>query len=77
MFFSLVVARMLTPMMAAYVLRVPRREHAEPGWLGLYMRWAQYALKHRIKVTLAVIGFTAASFFVGGSTGAAPGVVSE
>jgi len=65
-FFSLVVARMLTPMMAAYVLRVPRRAHHEPKWLELYMRWARWALKHRVKVTLAVVAFTAASFvFVG------------
>src|SRR5512138_3566257 len=65
-FFSLVVARMLTPMMAAYVVRPDRRGHREPGWLAMYMRWAQWALKHRIKVTLAVIGFTAASFFLVG-----------
>ncbi len=65
-FFSLVVARMLTPMMAAYVLRPPKGEHREPGWLSMYMRWAAYALKHRIKVTLAVIGFTTASFFLVG-----------
>lgn len=65
-FFSLVVARMLTPMMAAYVLRVPKKDHHEPGWMNIYMRWAAYALKHRIKVTLAVIGFTAASFVLVG-----------
>ena len=64
-FFSLVVARMLTPMMAAYVLH-PQKTRPEPGWMSMYMRWAQYALKHRIKVTLAVIGFTAASFFLVG-----------
>ena len=29
-FFSLVVARMLTPMMAAYLLKAPKKEHAEP-----------------------------------------------
>jgi multidrug efflux pump subunit AcrB len=65
-FFSLVVARMLTPMMAAYVVRADLREHREPKWLAMYMRWAQYALKHRIKVTLAVIGFTVASFVLVG-----------
>ena len=65
-FFSLVVARMLTPMMAAYVLRPKPHEEREPGWIRLYMRWAGWALKHRLKVTLAVIGLTAASFFVVG-----------
>jgi multidrug efflux pump subunit AcrB len=65
-FFSLVVARMLTPMMAAYVLRPKPHEEREPGWIRIYMRWAGWALKHRLKVTLAVIGLTTASFFVVG-----------
>ncbi len=59
-FFSLVVARMLTPMMAAYLLRRPKREHREPRWLATYLRWAQWCLKHRVKTTLA-----AAAFFIG------------
>ena len=37
-FFSLVVARMLTPMMAAYLLKPPEKVHADPRWLGLYLR---------------------------------------
>jgi multidrug efflux pump subunit AcrB len=65
-FFSLVVARMLTPMMAAYVLRPKPEAHGDPKWISIYMRWAQYALKHRIKVTLAVVGLTAASFILVG-----------
>jgi multidrug efflux pump subunit AcrB len=60
-FFSLVVARMLTPMMAAYVLH-PVGERTEPGWMAMYMRWAAWALKHRIKITLAAIAFTIGSF---------------
>ena len=40
-FFSLVVARMLTPMMAAYLLHKPKKAHKEPGWLSRYMGWAQ------------------------------------
>jgi len=59
-FFSLVVARMLTPMMAAYVLK-PQAEHADPKWMSMYMGWAKWALKHRIKVTLATIAFFVAS----------------
>ena len=59
-FFSLVVARMLTPMMAAYVMRVPRREHVEPRWLAVYARWAAWCLRHRV---LTMIG--AAVFFFG------------
>ena len=59
-FFSLVVARMLTPMMAAYILRPPKHPEREPRWITLYLRWAAWCLKHRI-VTL----FAAAVFFVG------------
>ena len=61
-FFSLVVARMLTPMMAAYILHRPKREHREPRWLSTYLRWAQWCLKHRIKTTLAAAAFFAGSF---------------
>ena len=53
-------------MMAAYVVRPNKKEHKEPGWLAVYMRWAAWALKHRVKVTLAVIAFTAASFVLVG-----------
>ena len=59
-FFSLVVARMLTPMMSAYLLRKPKKAHGEPGWLARYVGWAQWCLKHRVKTLLA-----AAVFLVG------------
>ncbi len=52
-FFSLVVARMLTPMMAAYVLRPPRGQHHEARWVELYMGWAAWCLR-RPWVTLAL-----------------------
>ena len=64
-FFSLVVARMLTPMMAAYTLH-PQEPHGDPAWMAMYMRWAQWALKHRIKVTIAAIAFTIGSFVLVG-----------
>ena len=57
--FSLLVARMLTPMMSAYLLR-PRTAHAEPSWMGAYLKWAAWCLDHR-KTTLMVT----AVFFVG------------
>ncbi|WP_186412137.1 efflux RND transporter permease subunit, partial [Candidatus Propionivibrio aalborgensis] len=44
-FFSLVVARMLTPMMAAYILRLPKKAHREPRWMEMYTRWATWCLK--------------------------------
>jgi multidrug efflux pump subunit AcrB len=59
-FFSLVVARMLTPMMAAYLIKPPKHEAAEPQWLRIYRSWAAWCLSHRVK-TLAL----AAVFFVG------------
>ena len=59
-FFSLVVARMLTPMMAAYLMRAPRRQHVEPRWLAVYSRWAAWCLRHRI---VTMVG--AAVFFFG------------
>jgi multidrug efflux pump subunit AcrB len=59
-FFSLVVARMLTPMMAAHLLRAPRKDHGQPRWLGLYLRAAGWCLWHRV-ATL----FGAALFFFG------------
>ncbi len=63
-FFSLVVARMLTPMMAAYLLRDVGAEHRDPGWLTLYMRWAAWCLKHRLVTTLAAAGFLVGSFML-------------
>jgi multidrug efflux pump subunit AcrB len=56
--FSLVVARMLTPMMSAYILK-PRVLHATPKWIEIYLKWAQWCLHHR-KTTLLV---TAVFFF--------------
>jgi multidrug efflux pump subunit AcrB len=59
-FFSLVVARMLTPMMAAYILRPPKKDWSEPRWLKVYTGWAAWCLKNRLLTMLA-----AAVFFVG------------
>ncbi|CAM5788992.1 efflux RND transporter permease subunit [Rhizobacter fulvus] len=63
-FMSLVVARLLTPMMAAYVLKVPKKEHREGAWLGIYMRWVQGALKHRVWTTIAATVFLVGSFML-------------
>lgn len=61
-FFSLVVARLLTPMMAAYLLRKPQnRTRPEPWWMRRYLIWAGWCLSHRtVTVTLALL------LFVGG-----------
>ncbi|USX18179.1 efflux RND transporter permease subunit [Oxalobacteraceae bacterium OTU3REALA1] len=61
-FFSLVVARMLTPMMSAYLLRAPQAKprHA-PRWLAAYLSCARWCLRHRALTVAA-----AAAFFAGG-----------
>ena len=61
-FFSLVVARMLTPMMAAYILRLPKKAHREPRWMEMYTRWATWCLNHRVLTTLATLVFFVGSF---------------
>ncbi len=57
---SLVVARVLTPMMAAYMLKPLVGDHKEPGWLKVYMRAAAWCLKHRVITMIA-----ATLFFIG------------
>ena len=59
-FASLVVARMLTPMMAAYMLKPIVTAPHEPGWMRLYMAAARWCLKHRWVTMVA-----SALFFVG------------
>ena len=60
-FFSLVVARMLTPMMAAYTLHPPKNPHAEPKWMPGYLKLAAWCLKHRVKTLLATTLFAVGS----------------
>jgi len=60
-FFSLVVARMLTPMMAAYILKPPKREHKEPGWLRIYMHWVRWCLEHRLWTLIGAAAFSVGS----------------
>lgn len=57
-FASLVVARMLTPMMAAYLLKPIVTAEKEPRWLAAYMRMAEWCLGHRFKtMVLATLFF--------------------
>jgi multidrug efflux pump subunit AcrB len=63
-FFSLVVARMLTPMMAAYILKPPKKEHVEPWWMKRYLAWAAFCLKHRILTMIATAVFFVGSFML-------------
>jgi multidrug efflux pump subunit AcrB len=59
-FASLVVARVLTPMMAAYILKpIVTAEH-EPKWLTRYMVWVAWCMQHRVKTMVM-----ATLFFIG------------
>ncbi len=59
-FASLVVARLLTPMMAAYIMKPVVARHGDPGWMRWYLRAASWSLKHRM---LTMLGATL--FFIG------------
>jgi multidrug efflux pump subunit AcrB len=57
-FASLVVARMLTPMMAAYLLKPIVKAYHEPRWMKIYMGWASWCMKHRVTtMVLATLFF--------------------
>jgi len=56
-FASLVVARVLTPMMAAYILKPIVGDHKDPGWMRVYMRMATWCLKHRVTTMVAATLF--------------------
>jgi len=60
--FSLLVARLLTPMMAAYLLKAPKHlTKPEPGWIRYYLQLMHWCLAHRrITATAALV------FFCGG-----------
>jgi len=47
-FASLVVARVLTPMMAAYILKPIVTAHKDPGWMRAYLRAVTWCMKHRV-----------------------------
>jgi len=59
-FASLVVARMLTPMMAAYIMKPSTHVHEEPVWMPLYLKITRWTLHHRW-ITM----FSAIAFFIG------------
>ncbi|PWR20621.1 efflux RND transporter permease subunit [Zavarzinia compransoris] len=55
--FSLVVARMLTPLMGAYMLRGEESHpHREPRWMPGYLRFLGWCLDRRFLVLIAGIG---------------------
>ena len=50
---SLVVARLLTPMMAAYLLKPILHQESESKIMALYMRLAKWCLEHRLMTSIA------------------------
>jgi multidrug efflux pump subunit AcrB len=69
-FFSLVVARMLTPTMAAYMLKTPERKPKSPRWLEAYLGYVRWCLQHRgatvAAATLLILGGVAIAFTLPG-----------
>ena len=59
-FASLVVARMLTPMMAAYMLKPTNKPAPVPFWMPGYLRTVRWCLNHRFWTALG-----AGAFFMG------------
>jgi multidrug efflux pump subunit AcrB len=59
-FASLVVARVLTPMMAAYMLKPIVGEHSDPRWMRIYLKAVGWSMRHRL-VTFVL----SALFFIG------------
>ncbi|MCB8837280.1 efflux RND transporter permease subunit [Aurantimonas sp. VKM B-3413] len=64
--FSLVVARMLTPLMGAYLVKAGGKGHAEdtPAWVPAYLAVLRQALRFRWLTVLLGIAFFAGSVYV-------------
>ncbi|AVO49587.1 RND transporter [Melaminivora suipulveris] len=60
-FFSLVVARLLTPMMSAYILKPMVDLEREPRWLAAYMRMSEWCIRHRLWTLIGALLFFAGS----------------
>jgi multidrug efflux pump subunit AcrB len=54
---SLLVARVLTPMMAAYIMKPSTHVHEEPMWMPLYLRITRWTLHHRWTTMFAAVAF--------------------
>jgi HAE1 family hydrophobic/amphiphilic exporter-1 len=59
--FSLLVARLITPMMAAYLMKPAQKEHGEPSWMPGYLRLLRWSLRHRaLTIAAGVVLFVGA-----------------
>ena len=63
--FSLVVARLLTPLMGAYMLKADaNHQDKDPPWMGPYLKSLNWGLRNRWKVLLMGIPMFAFSIFL-------------
>ena len=62
--FSLLVARLITPVLAAYFLKPIAHERAHSAWLPAYLRLIEKALCHRRAMLLAGLGIVLASIAI-------------
>jgi multidrug efflux pump subunit AcrB len=63
--FSLLVARLLTPMMAAYLLKTPQQQvKPEPAWISYYLKLMHWCLAHRRITATAALAFFCAGLFL-------------
>ena len=62
--FSLLVARLLTPMMAAYVLKAQPETHRETKLMTWYLGWVDAALRHRARTLWIATGLFVASLAI-------------
>jgi multidrug efflux pump subunit AcrB len=63
--FSLLVARLLTPMMAAYLLKTPTQQvKPEPGWVRYYLHLMHWCLAHRHLTATSALVFFAVGLYL-------------
>ena len=63
--FSLLVARLLTPMMAAYLLKTPTQQvKPEPGWVRNYLHLMHWCLAHRHLTATSALVFFAVGLYL-------------
>ncbi len=62
--FSLLVARMMTPLMGAYFLRSDTKEHGEPFWMSRYLKALEWSLNHKLVAFFAGIALFVSTLFM-------------
>lgn len=62
--FSLLVARLITPMMAAYLMRpIPEKPHVDGALMRLYTRFLEVTLRHRYLTLVSGVALFSASVY--------------